>query len=340
MAKYVAICLAANNAAYDAELFARIGQNYDHHYEALSAWQADQATIGADVTVYGGLNVECYNDWPGVGLDDRVSIVDWITTEAIPITVGCPQGQGWDGIIDSGFFMHMSDNTFNGSAISLSNGIYGIIYNLQVTSNPAQNRTSFGLIIGDEGTAYRCIVIDIDDKIYIGIRADRHSYIIGCVVFGCHQASFGLQDYKYSYIYNCIAINSYKYGFEKGSGGSVTFYNCVSYGAAVTDWVVPNSVGSNNASGDYAGNPPPGTDPYPVNIVAADFEADGYHLSAQGIINLNVAGINKTGEIPGFTLDIDFDQRPPVDPWSIGADQAVGSSATPKPNPLFFGQDF
>lgn len=361
MPKYVAICLAANNATYDAELFARVGQNYDHHYEGLLAWQADGANIGWDTTVYGGLFVEVFNDWPTTGNQQagRNDIISWICDSSQKI-----------GVVVRGAPGHIHDGTFKNGANFTGACVTQITYERAIFRVGLSTQTGYfrveDLIMsctqargaGVESTTTagadvleieRCLFEKFGKTAAITLqREGMNGYIANNIVRDCidHGIYIGYRSARWAYNNTCVNNKWGIYLYRNHSSADLTLKNNVCTGNTTADYDELNALGTvtalNNISSDGTatawggtGNQINQTVTYVDDSAAVgDFHLDDTDTGAKG------KGLDLSSD-PEYPITDDIDGETRSAPWDCGADQTSGGQPVVEgKNALYFSQEF
>ncbi|MCP4126926.1 MAG: hypothetical protein GY753_07680 [Gammaproteobacteria bacterium] len=278
-------------------------------YTSLSAWESGEQTdlVSADEIAV----AECYDDWPS-GLNNSVDISGWTTDATRRIIIRTPASERHDGTPQSGF--HVKPSLGYGRAVWLRTP-YVTLEGIEVENTGAGGEAigvfySAGIIIDS------CIIKAVDQ----GIKRVADTTIVrNTLIYDCDEA-ITISESSRSYTCENVTIANCTQGFH-GDGDQV-LKNCVAYGCTTNFDGTFSASSTNNASSDYSGDAPPGSNPYTSDVVSGDFEDaanDDYHLaSGSGLID---QGADLSGS---FTTDVDGDTRSGT--WDIGFDEYAGSS--------------
>lgn len=357
MPKYVAINLAANDAAYDALLQARVGQPYDHHYETLSAMQADQAAIGADITAYGGLIIEGYHDWPEGCLDGEITFSGWTSSDVDRMTITAAPGHEHTGkpyvnypTSDEMTGFGIKNNVYNQPVLYFPGMLYHNVFNLIIDGKGTQTRgRCYQSTIGSHKVNIdRCFFIDgVYQSIFLLDYADV--IVTNTFAISLRESTYGFSGFNLGrrskgIWYNCGYVDL----FSSGNSADGFFFdqqvsnfnhklkNCLSQqsgtklafrqsGTAGT-LVMENNASNDGTADDYGGSDNRANQTFTfVDAAAVDLHLDpsdtGAHLHGQDL-----------SADPDHAFNHDIDGLPRIAPWDIGPDQVItgGGIVVPK----------
>lgn len=301
-------------------------------YSSLSAWEAGEQ---ADLVTADEIAVaECYNDWAS-GLSDSVTVSGWTVDSTRRIIIRAASADGTQGpskhggIPGAGFYItHSTDHQMTVTVSVLHTLISGIEarHTGRATAFRAIENTNDLSIVFDGCIGSQALGLSGYAAFELKRGTVRNSLAIDSAI-----GFYSGYNYYGSRFYNNKAINCTT-GVVIGTGtsssdiSSSAIKNTLAYGCT-TNWSVTASgirTGHvyNNASGDYAGDPPPGTSPYTSDVVSSDFvdaANDDFHIAASSA--LKTAGANLYSD---FQYDIDGDEYPSTGDWPIGFDYVAG----------------
>lgn len=303
------------------------------NYTSMSAFEAARE---GDLVVADEVRViECYNDWAG-GLSDTVDFSGSTTDATRHFIIRPAPGSGTqgpnrhDGTPGTGFRMTTSASF---TPLIEDDNNYLLIQGISVS-----HTGNYGCVRFFEG--YGSVAEGV-----LGTECGKNSPMFhprrgefrSCIALNAEDEGFGsTNSFRGAHYYNCVAANCGIGFFAPGGTDSdlqgSSFTNCVAYNNT-TNWSIGAGLyvagTKNNASSDFAGDPPPGTSPYTSDVTSADFvdaANDDFHLA--GASALAAAGFNLYST---FTQDIDDEEYPSSGAWPIGADHLAVSVLTITP---------
>lgn len=299
------------------------------YYTTLTAWEAAQQ---ANLVAADEIRVaECYNDWSGDGLNDRLVIAGWTTDSTRYPHIRAAPGQGHGGITGAGFRFWAYDE----ATLTIIQH-YARVSDVEIRTTEDGNGYNYAVNIADaSGVVLERVIGRASHTVFIcnGPGNTIPNILISCLALkiGTVKSPTGFYGqatgYDYTIFYNCIAGPGLLAGFALSNSAGIreqVLINCIGYGSATNFSGSVADASTNNAA---SSGTPPGSNPYGSAVGSGDFvNAAGldFHLApGSGLIG---AGAN---QYSAFTTDIDGDTWPSSGAWNIGFDYHPAGASLP-----------